>query len=135
MTEKFPYEKIYQEQVEAWKQYKTLIHEYPLLDEDGYPTEYAIKTIRNWHWSDTEELFKFVRELWCFGDYGWKECESIDEISGKKGYCYYISTCGWSGNESIIRALQENEMFWHLNWKQSRRGGHYIFELKEFKDE
>jgi len=23
---------------------------------------------------------------------------------------------------------------WHLNWYQSRRGGHYVFQLKEFKD-
>jgi hypothetical protein len=24
---------------------------------------------------------------------------------------------------------------WHLNWVQSRRGGHFIFELHEFPDE
>jgi len=26
-------------------------------------------------------------------------------------------------------------MMWYLNWVESRRGGHYIFELKEFNDE
>jgi hypothetical protein len=25
-------------------------------------------------------------------------------------------------------------MMWHLNWVQSRRGGHYIFELKDFDE-
>jgi len=48
---------------------------------------------------------------------------------------YNISTGGWSGNESIIHEMQENSMMWHLNWVQSCRGGHYIFELREFKDE
>lgn len=130
------YEKSYQEEVESWKQYKTIIYQYPLLDEDGYPTEHALKTIRQWHWSDAKECFAFIRDLWSFADCGfWMENDSIDEITGKKDYCYFISTAGWSGNEAIIKAMQENEMFWHFNWVQSRRGGHYVFELKEFKDE
>ena len=46
----------------------------------------------------------------------------------------YISTAGWSGNESIIYAMQNNKsMLWNLTWVQSRRGGHHIFELKEYK--
>lgn len=124
------YQKKYEEDVAIWKQHKTLIYDYPLLDEDGYPTEWALKTISKWHWSDAKECFAFICDLWYHGDYGWKEGESIDEITGKKGYCYYVSTCGWSGNESIIAAMKENQMLWTLTWVQSRRGGHYIFELK-----
>jgi hypothetical protein len=48
----------------------------------------------------------------------------------KPKHRYYISTAGWSGNESIIYAMQENNLMWSLNWVQSRRGGHYIFELE-----
>ena len=44
-------------------------------------------------------------------------------------HLFRISTGGWSGNESIIRAMERNGMMWHLNWVQSRRGGHYIFEI------
>jgi hypothetical protein len=31
--------------------------------------------------------------------------------------------------------MQKNDMMWHLNWVQSRRGGHYIFELRNFDNE
>jgi hypothetical protein len=40
-----------------------------------------------------------------------------------------ISTAGWSGNESLIRAMEKNSFMWATTWVQSRRGGHYIFEI------
>jgi len=39
-----------------------------------------------------------------------------------------LATGGWSGNESIIAALQENLMFWGMYWMESKRGGYYRFE-------
>lgn len=106
-----------------------------MWDDDGYPTNYALEIVRIWHWSDSKGWFDFIKSIWWSPDWGWKEQEVIDEISNKKEYCYYISTGGWSGNESIIRHMQENQMMWAMCWVQSRRGGHYIFELKEFKDD
>ena len=61
--------------------------------------------------------------------------DKAERKANKIVHRYYISTAGWSGNETIIRAMQKNIMMWQLNWVQSRRGGHYIFELKEFNDE
>ena len=29
----------------------------------------------------------------------------------------------------VFEILRENGMMWHFNWVQSRRGGHYIFEI------
>lgn len=105
----------------------------PTLDEDGYPTESALNIIREWTFEMSDrELFDFIKSIWWMPDWGWKECEAIDELTGDGVYCYYISTGGWSGNESIIQAMQENKwMFWHMHWVQSRRGGHYIFELRK----
>lgn len=40
------------------------------------------------------------------------------------------STGGWSGNESIIGAMQKNRMVWNFLWEQSRRGGHYVFDKR-----
>jgi hypothetical protein len=106
-----------------------------MLDDDGYPTDAALNIVEMWHWSDAKGWFKFIHSLWYLKSFGWDEMESIDELTNDRAWCYYISTAGWSGNEAIIRAMQKNEMMWHLQWVQSRRGGHYIFELKEFGDE
>ena len=103
-----------------------------MLDDDGYPTEAALDIIREWTFEMSHrELFDFIKSIWWMPDWGWKESEVIDELTGEKNYCYHISTGGWSGNESIIQAMQENGYaFWYLTWVQSRRGGHYIFELR-----
>jgi hypothetical protein len=114
----------------------TKMNETDLLDEEGYPTDETFEIIKTWHWSDPQGWFEFIEDLWAYSDFGyWKESESIDEVSGKPTKQYNISTAGWSGNESLIQAMQENQMLWFLNWVQSRRGGHYIFELKEFNDQ
>ena len=106
------------------------------VDEDGYPTENALEAIEIWHWDDARNWFKFIESIWYFHDWGWREeDEPHDWDKNKIVHRYYISTAGWSGNETIIRAMQKNIMMWQLNWVQSRRGGHYIFELKEFNDE
>jgi hypothetical protein len=98
------------------------MHTNEFLDDDGYPNDYALEKIKTWEWSQTDKLFKLMRELWAYNEY-WTETDDGEKIT------YNISTVGWSGNESIIGALQENWMIWHFTWVQSRRGGHYIFEL------
>ena len=118
-----------------------ILDEGNLLDDDGYPTEDALEAIEIWHWDDARGWFKFIEGIWYFYDWGWREEDEphewhrLDQYKDKTVHRYYISTAGWSGNESIIRAMQNNSMMWHLNWVQSRRGGHYIFELKEFNQE
>jgi hypothetical protein len=111
----------------------TLLEE-EMLDEDGYPTEAALEIVRIWPFDgDTREWFDFIKSaIWWYPDWGWHEGEQPHDYNAdKKVYRYSIATGGWSGNESIIREMESNYMMWHLHWVQSRRGGHYIFELRE----
>lgn len=91
-----------------------------MLDADGYPTDETLKRITEWPYSDFVGLMKFVREAWAYADAGyWDQTDTG----------YSISTAGWSGNEDIIGALRANKMFWLCCWEESRRGGHYKFDL------
>ena len=125
---------------ENLKRKNELLDKGNFLDEDGYPTEDALEIIELWHWDDARGWFKFIESLWAYHDWAWKEIDEPHEWKDLKQYKdrivhrYYISTAGWSGNESIIYAMQKADFMWHLNWVQSRRGGHYIFELREFND-
>jgi len=101
------------------------------LDEDGYPTEAAHDKIASWDYNDDRAWFNFIKSLWTFADWGWHESEDRHEyISGVYVIKYKISTGGWSGNESLIRSMQQNNILWNDTWVQSRRGGHHIFEIK-----
>jgi hypothetical protein len=107
-----------------------------LLDDDGYPTDAALDIVELWDIADAKGWFDFIKSIWYYSSWGWSEGEEPHEYrEGKMVYRYNISTGGWSGNESIITRMQANEWCWHMNWVQSRRGGHYIFELYQYKDE
>ena len=90
----------------------------PTFDKDGYPTESTLDLIRQWSFGDLRGLAEFVCEAWQYDDYA--------NIDGDK---MELHTGGWSGNESLIEALQDNTMFWMRCWMKSERGGHFWFEL------
>ena len=94
--------------------------ELDMLDNYGYPTQECLEEIRDWPYGDYKGLLDKVHDIWKYAEDGyWRQ----------DGYKYYISTAGWSGNEEIIGALRSNTIFWGICWEQSRRGGHYIFDL------
>jgi len=96
------------------------------MDVNGYPDEEELKKIETWDWHDPFGLLEFVYKRWKYADSGyWSQDGSL----------YSISTAGWSGNEDLIAALERNTFFWMFNWMSSRRGGHYEFEVKDFKEE
>ena len=110
------------------------LYPFHLLDEDGYPTDEALKYIRNWGSekingelvygkffdnTDYTELLDYIKELWYY-DYGYKEEDGMLELH----------TIGWSGNESIIAEL-ENTIFWMLKFRAYSTGGHYYFRLNK----
>lgn len=104
------------------------------LDEDGYPSEQALKVIELWPlWEPGagRACFDFIKSIWHLKSWGWHEGDAPDDLhKDKMVYTYEISTAGWSGNESIIAAMQRNWLLWSCHWVQSRRGGHYTFEIK-----
>ena len=102
------------------------------LDEDGYPTKEALDRITNWDYNDPKGWFSFIENIWYLCPWGWKEGQfKYNEWDEESRYLYRISTAGWSGNEDIIRAMQKHNILWGDAWLESRRGGHYIFELNK----
>ena len=91
--------------------------------KDGYPTKVALMRIENWDWLEEHNLIEFldfIQLLW-----NWRD---RFVLRGKKVLRLYLSTGGWSGNESIIEALQKN-FFWTFFWQKSIRGGHHWFRI------
>ena len=108
----------------------TLLAEKEMLDEDGYPSEAAHIIVELWSWEDKKGWFAFIESIWHLRSWGWHE--SIEPHTYHKDTTvqrFDISTAGWSGNESLIRAMEKNSFMWATTWVQSRRGGHYIFEI------
>ena len=103
------------------------------LDDDGYPSEEVLTKIKQWRHENHEDLlawFAFIKPIWY---YGWSERIKPHDIFPDKYDVkeYKIFTYGWSGNEDLVRAMEQNEnLCWDFTWVQSRRGGHYIFEVR-----
>lgn len=108
------------------------------MDDDGYPTDEELKAIEEWDFFDGPspssyqsflEFMDYIKDRWWMASWGWDEKLSPED--GSRTGLFLISTGGWSGNESIIAAMQKNWMFWAVCWEQSRKGGHYIFQLPQ----
>jgi hypothetical protein len=106
------------------------------MDEDGYPSEETLERIRTWEIkgdASVTALMEFVHSLWAYESWGWhKEKRRIRPWPGAQLVRRYrISTAGWSGNESLIDAMETNQVFWMMSWYSIRRGGHYEFHIRE----
>lgn len=92
------------------------------MDDDGYPDDEELQRIADWPYTGIPAMMEFVHGLWSYPNFWTQEGDNLS-----------ISTGGWSGNESLISAMQKNVGFWHLCWESSRRGGHYAFDLSRAK--
>ena len=93
-----------------------------------YPTEEELAQIRNWDCKQGfQGLTDLIESLWWDPEWGFKLHKGQNTFR-KAVMKLELHTGGWSGNEDIIDALQDN-MFWLLCWNESRRGGHYKFEM------
>lgn len=105
----------------------------PEFDENGYPTEATLRRIRTWPIGERgscEALLDFIGRAWWRSDWGWRKGEDlVPTYGGRKERVYEVSTGGWSGNESLIGAFEQNRVAWMICWVSSRRGGHYEFRV------
>lgn len=123
------YNKLKKAQFEMEREY--FLEHCDLLDLAGYPTPDALRLIENWHHEYAVTWFEFIHSMWYAADWGWKsEVVPHRFREGRNVMKFDVSTAGWSGNESIVKSMQKNEMLWWKTHYQTRRGGHYIFELE-----
>ena len=73
-------------------------HGRDVMDSDGYPTEEELLRVEKWPDVDAAAWLAYVKTLWHFPDWGWRE----------EGDRVFASTGGWSGNEDVIAAMQKN---------------------------
>lgn len=107
------------------------------MNYDGYRYPHGVqaRAIRNFDIvkRDPFELMEYVKKWWWYPEWGWRETDLTGHpdffFRHERATRYDISTGGWSGNETLIDALESNIMFYALFWVQSRRGGHYIYEV------
>ena len=89
------------------------------MDANGYPEDAELEQIRKWDPMDFKGCMEFMRERWMHPSYFMGE---------QPDGTWKIATAGWSGNESMIYALEENPCFFALHWESSHRGGLYVFD-------
>lgn len=90
------------------------------IDIDGYPSEEALEKIATWPARNFDSLLEYVASLWAYPDF---------VTQAPEARTYTFATGGWSGNESLIGALERNLVFWGMCWLSSRRGGRYEFVI------
>jgi hypothetical protein len=100
------------------------------LTSNIYPRESELKQITNWDYKlGFKSLFEFIEGVWWTPEWGFRVYRTTDHLWDKKVTGVELHTGGWSGNESIIGALEQNFMFWSMSFWKHYRGGHYYFQI------
>ena len=97
----------------------------PAFDEDGYPTEATLKEIETWDYKDIKGLINYVIQAWQWGS-------NFCDIP--RSGIWTMSTGGWSGNESILSALESNYMVQATTTSIYVRGGLYCVAFNKNGD-
>ena len=103
----------------------------PTFDRHGYPTDWTLRTIEKWdmHRQDSRESWLGFCHSAFNETYGsWEQKNTRDSTA------LHVSTGGWSGNESVIYAMQTT-LHWAIGWQSSVRGGHYELRWNHPKED
>lgn len=106
-------------------------------DESGeYPSEAALERLRAWtfkDWADIEQALDFAASIWHWPDFASRELRPAEaEVCHAEPGDRFIrfATGGWSGNEDIIGAMEQN-FYIMSRWRLSGNGGLHIFQYPE----
>jgi hypothetical protein len=91
---------------------------------NGYPDDNELEKISAWGVSDPHGWLQYCQSLWHWGDSMYRF-----KVDGKGEETFEFLTGGWSGNESIIGAMEQNAVLWGLTWELSQRGGRHVFKF------
>jgi hypothetical protein len=94
------------------------------LDYEGYPTQEYLEWLKAYPFTTASDWIEFVKVI--MDNWQFEGCKLRRPYKGKR--TFVLHTWGWSGNEEIIAALQENTFFFlfHTEW---HAGGHFYFEI------
>ncbi len=95
-----------------------------------YPCDEEIERVKKWEFHGPDSFVQFMAFVRLIGKY-WPSSDPFGWDEDPVTRTYNISTGGWSGNEAILGAMQDNLTFWMVCWQEHRRGGHYIFQLPD----
>jgi hypothetical protein len=104
------------------------------MDSDGYPTEETLRRIREWSMktpADFIAVMDFAGRAWNHHYGSWRIARVLSQSVGepKESDRYTFSTGGWSGNESVVDAIEHNRMLQMIGAYSWRRGGHYEYRF------
>lgn len=105
----------------------------PTFDADGYPTDETLQRIETWPVTDNADfaaVMDFAGRAWSYPDRWECEAQWIDpDWPSYPKRVYRFSTGGWSGNESIVAAIEANAIVQMVGAWSWQRGGHYEYRF------
>lgn len=90
---------------------------------EDYPTHEELERIKHWPIGDWIGFAEYVCSIWHYG-HPWARI--IKHRDGTR--TLRLATGGWSGNESIVSAVDSN-MFGFSCWQKSERGGLHVYKI------
>ena len=94
-------------------------------DDDEYPSGQELQALRRFEGTARHFVDEVLR-LWSYPDYA--TVSTITDDFDREVLQLRLATGGWSGNESVVQAIDAG-MFRVLWWHLSQRGGLHIYRV------
>ncbi len=101
------------------------------MDDGDYPSDELLQRIREWPSGDLAGALDYVKAEWHWPDMARHELsdeETAVALAEPGDRFLRLATGGWSGNESIVAAMEANRLLGLFCWVLSARGGLSIWK-------